>query len=84
MEIWQCCQAQDLILITDNRNDDSPTSLEATIRRFGTPSSLPVFTIADLRKFREDRDYAERVVASFYDYLQRIDEIRGTGRLYLP
>lgn len=83
-EIWQRCQAERLVLVTDNRNDDSPESLGATIRQLGTAESLPVFTIANLRKLASDRVYAERVVASFYDYLLRIDEVRGTGRLYLP
>ena len=83
-DIWHRCQAEQLILVTDNRNDDSPTSLEATIRQHGTPDSLPVFTIANLRKLAADRAYAERVVMSFYDYLLRIDEVRGTGRLYRP
>jgi hypothetical protein len=83
-DIWHRCQAEQLILVTDNRNDDSPESLEATIRQFGVADSLPVFTIANLRRLGADRAYAERVVVSFYDYLLRIDEVRGTGRLYLP
>jgi predicted nuclease of predicted toxin-antitoxin system len=84
VEIWQRCQAEELILITDNRNDDSPESLNAAIRQFNTPLSLPVFTIADLDKFGASRDYEERVVATLYDYLLRIDEVRGAGRLFLP
>ena len=48
VEIWQQCQSHELILITDNRNDDSADSLTAAIRKFNTPTSLPVFTIADL------------------------------------
>lgn len=32
VEVWQCCQANELVLITDNRNDDSPDSLAAAIR----------------------------------------------------
>jgi len=83
-EIWQCCQANELILITDNRNEDTPDSLTATIRELNTPISLPVFTIADLEKFGASRDYEDRVVTALYDYLLRIDEVRGTGRLYLP
>ena len=83
-EIWQRCQADELILITDNRNDDSPNSLNAAIRQLNTPQSLPVFTIADLEKFGTSREYEERVVAALYDYLLRIDEIRGAGRLFLP
>ena len=56
----------------------------AAIRDFNTPASLPVFTISDLAKFGENRDYVERVLRAFYDYLLRIDEVRGTGRLFLP
>ena len=84
VEIWQRCQAGELILITDNRNDESPDSLSATIRNLNTPTSLPVFTIADLDKFGSSRDYEERVLVALYDYLLRIEEVRGTGRLYLP
>jgi hypothetical protein len=83
-EIWHKCQAEELVLITDNRNEDSPDSLEATIRPHNQPHCLPVITIGNLNKFRNDRQYAERVVEKLYDYLFRIDELRGTGRLYLP
>jgi len=84
LEIWQRCQAEQLILITDNRNYDSPASLESVIRELNAPDSLPVFTIGDLDKLRTSRRYAERVVIMLYDYLLRIDTVRGTGRLYLP
>jgi hypothetical protein len=84
LEVWNVCQAEQLILITDNRNLDSRDSLEAAIRRNNTPESLPVFTIADMNEFRTDNSYVERVVEALYDYLLRIDEIRGTGRLYPP
>lgn len=84
LEIWQRCQVQQLILITDNRNDDSPDSLTAAIRDHGTPDSLPVFTIADMDSFMTSRDYADRVVVTSYEYLLRIDTLRGTGRLFLP
>lgn len=84
LEIWRTCQAEKLILITDNRNHDSVDSLEATIRQFNTPDSLPVFTISDLTKFGASRSYVERVIERMYDYLLRIDDMRGTGRLYLP
>ena len=84
VEIWQRCQADELVLITDNRNEDSPDSLAAAIRNLNSPHSLPVFTIADLDKFGTSREYEERVVVALYDYLLRIEEVRGTGRLYLP
>ena len=46
--IWQTCQAEQLILITDNRNKKSADSLEATIQQYNQPDSLPVFTISDI------------------------------------
>jgi hypothetical protein len=84
LEVWNVCQAEGLILITDNRNLDSEDSLEATIRRNNTPLSLPVFTIDDMNQFRTNSSYVDHVVEAFYDYLMRLDEVRGTGRLYLP
>ena len=83
-EIWLRCQVEQLILITNNRNEDSPDSLETTIRQLNTSASLPVFTIANLDALRKNRDYAERVLERAFDYLLRIDDVRGTGRLFLP
>jgi hypothetical protein len=83
-EIWQRCQEHELALITDNRNDDSADSLNAAVRNLGTPKSLPVFTISDLDRFGTNPEFVGRVLRTLYDYLLRIDEVRGTGRLYLP
>lgn len=82
--IWQTCQAEQLILITDNRNKKSADSLEATIQQYNQPDSLPVFTISSMAAFGNSRTYAEKVLEHIYDYLMRINELRGTGRLYLP
>ena len=82
--IWRICQRERLVLITANRNQDGPDSLETTIRTENQPDSLPVITIANAKRVLRDRDYAERVAESILDYLIRIDEFRGTGRLYAP
>ena len=82
--IWRTCQRERLVLITGNRNDDGADSLEATIRRGNQPESLPVITIADADRFLQDRLYAERVAVRTIDYLMRIDEVCGAGRLYVP
>ena len=58
--------------------------MEVTIRQFNQPDSLPVFTISDIARFGTSRDYADKVLEHLYDYLLRINEVRGTGRLYLP
>ncbi len=39
VEVWDVCQAKQLVLITDDRDLDSENSLEATIRRNNKPSS---------------------------------------------
>ena len=41
-EVWRASQREQLVLITANRNNDGPDSLEATIRSENTPDSLPV------------------------------------------
>ena len=82
--VWLRCQQEQLVLITDNRNYTGAESLEATIRAHNAPDSLPVFTIANLDRFNTDRAYVEQVLETLLDYLQRIDTVRGTGRLYLP
>ncbi len=84
LEIWQRCQAEQLILITDNRNQDSEDCLESTIRDHNTPDSLPVFTIGKLARLRKNNTYALLVVEKIYGYLLDIDRVRGAGRLYLP
>jgi len=82
--VWQVCQEQALALITANRNDEAPDSLEAMIRERNTENCLPVFTLADPEEIRHSRDYADRVVARLLGYLLEIDRYRGVGRLYLP
>lgn len=84
VDLWQVCQQQEIILITANRNDDGPESLESAIRTMNTVHSLPVLTIADADQVLHSRTYAERVVTKLLDYLIDIDNYRGTGRLYLP
>lgn len=82
--VWHACQDQRLVLVTSNRNQRGVDSLEATIRSRLTAESLPVLTLADAERFRNDRQYADRVVASLLEILFEIDLLRGTGRLYLP
>jgi hypothetical protein len=82
--IWMTCQAEQLLLITNNRNQDGPDSLETTIQELNRPDNLPVLTISDLDTLRTNRAYAERVVEKLYEYVIDIEGLRVTGRLYLP
>ncbi len=83
-EVWETCQRESLILITDNRNKHDADSLEAMIQSRNTPNSLPVFTSANVSHLRASRDYANRILDKLLDSLLRIDALRGAGRLYLP
>ena len=82
--IWRTCQREQLVLITGNRNKDGADSLEAVIREENQADSLPVITIADTERVLQDWAYAERVAVRLLDYLMRIDQVRGTGRIYVP
>jgi len=82
--VWTKCQEQQLVLLTGNRNARGPDSLEMTIREHNSPQCLPVMTIGNPDRFLIDRAYADRVTDRFLEFLMEIDNLRGTGRIYLP
>jgi hypothetical protein len=54
------------------------------IQQHNTPTSLPVFTLANEQRVLRDRLYAAAVADRLLEFLFDIDRYRGTGRLYLP
>ena len=82
-ELWQTCQSNEIVLITANRNDEDSDSLENTIKRHNTPTSLPVLTLANPLRFTQDREYAGQVAEQILEYLLDIDNYRGAGRMYV-
>jgi protein-tyrosine phosphatase len=82
--VWQFCQAHGYYLLTSNRNEDSEDSLEATLRREGTPASMPVFTLPMPDRVYYSPTFLDRVVEKLLDFVLFADNIRGAGRLYLP
>lgn len=82
--LWQLCQAQQIILITGNRNKVGSQALESVIERENTPTSLPVLTIGMPSRVLSSQSYAERVVIRLLEILLDLEPYRGTGRLYLP
>ena len=82
--LWEECQNRKIALITANRNDDGPDSLEATIRNQNNPNSLPVFTLGDADRVFEDKGYAARTAIQLLQYFLDIDSVLGTGRLFVP
>jgi hypothetical protein len=82
--LWRACQEKQVILLTANRNEEGPDSLEATIRAHNTPQSLPIFTIATAQQILRSPEYAERVAVRLLEHLYDIENLRGAGRMYLP
>lgn len=59
--LWSFCQQNSWVLITENRNQDGPNSLEATLADSWSLGQLPVLTLSNKRRFQLDRDFATRV-----------------------
>jgi len=83
-DLWHLCQTRQIVLITGNRNEEGPASLEATLQASTTPTSLPVLTLSEPQRVLSSRAYANRVVERLVEYLIDVENLRGTGRLYLP
>jgi hypothetical protein len=79
--VWQVCQASEAVFITGNRSG-GPDSLDQVILELSDGTSLPVMTIADPR--RVSRDSADACALRLLDFLDRIESLRGTGRLFIP
>jgi hypothetical protein len=83
-EVWRFCQQNQLVLITGNRNADGADSLQSTIQTENTTECLPVLTVSDAQALQRGRDYAAAVIESILDVMMRLEDLRGTGRLFLP
>ncbi len=57
--------------------------LQVLMTIWSSPDWDDLWTGLSCRLMRE-RDYAERVAAQLLDYLLDLDNLRGTGRLYVP
>ncbi|MFN8493773.1 MAG: hypothetical protein U0350_39590 [Caldilineaceae bacterium] len=83
--VWRFCQENRYILLTGNRRtDDGAKSLEFTVRRLVTPSSLPVLTIGNLRRVQADARYREQCADRLMNILLDLERYLGVMRLYLP
>jgi hypothetical protein len=82
--VWRFCQSKRWYLLTSNRNQESEEALEATIRREGTPDSLPVFTLPLPDRVYDSPVFLERVVDKLFNLILYAENVLGAGRLYLP
>jgi hypothetical protein len=81
--VWRRSQEVGALLITGNRSSGEG-SLDQMIAAQGSPESLPVLTIGDPRRVIRDPAYARECVLSLLDFVDRIETLRGTGRLFIP
>jgi hypothetical protein len=81
--VWQRSQEIGALLITGNRSSGAD-SLDYTIAEQAGPASLPVLTIGDPRRVIRDPVYARECAFSLLDFVERIETLRGTGRLFIP
>lgn len=82
-EIWHHCQRNSLILLTANRNQDDPDSLEQTLRELNTEYSLPVITVSDSQRLIEPT-YREQCIHSLIGIILDLINYLGTARIYIP
>lgn len=83
--IWRECQRLGAVLVTGDRTHaDGEESMGRIVESEGDGSCLPVLILADPPRATRDPRHALRCGVRLLDYGERLDELRGTGRLFLP
>lgn len=82
-EVWRFAQANQMFLLTNNRNMEGLDALEQTIRDEGYSTALPVITIGRAERIRE-RPYREQCAARLLEIIVDLDDYRGVGRIFIP
>ncbi|NEO55076.1 MAG: ACP S-malonyltransferase [Okeania sp. SIO3B5] len=83
-EVWRFAQANQMILLTANRNMKGKDSLEQVIREENTPTSLPVLTVANVERLLADSNYRERCLNRLVEIAIDIEYYQGTMRIFIP
>jgi hypothetical protein len=84
--LWSFCQTAEWVLLTQNRNQHDPDSLQATIADSWQAGMLPIVTLANGAKFLRSRIYAQRVAADIAELLYGIErgQYRDQPRVFVP
>lgn len=82
-EIWRFVQTHRLLLITNNRNSENETSLQATIQRENAHDALPIIAVSD-KDALVQADYRQRVAHSLARFILDLENCLGAGRLFVP
>jgi predicted nuclease of predicted toxin-antitoxin system len=81
--VWCYAQANQMMILTANRNMKGEDSLEQVMREENTPTSFPVITIGNLDRI-DEYDYREQCVDRIVEIIIDIDNYLGVGRLFIP
>jgi len=81
--VWRFAQAHRMLLLTGNRRQIGPDSLQQTIHDENHAAAFPVITIARLDRIADKR-YRERCAERLAEIAFDLASFMGTGRLYIP
>jgi len=84
--LWNYCQQNGWVLLTENRNHEDWNSLSATMLDSWQCGHLPVITVASKSNFENSSEYAIRVAEDIAELLFGIamGEYRDRSRIYVP
>lgn len=81
--VWRFAQTHRMLLLTNNRSANEANSLEQTIQEENTPTALPVVTVGNVGRVREN-EYRKRCVERLIEIIVELDNYLGTGRVFIP
>ncbi|MBC6452482.1 MAG: ACP S-malonyltransferase [Hormoscilla sp. SP5CHS1] len=81
--VWRFVQANQMLLLTANRNAKGEDSLERVVREENTPTSLPIITIGDSDRVSE-YEYRESCAERLAEIVFDLQNYLGAGRLFIP
>ena len=83
-EVWRRAQELGMLLLTDNRNNDSPDSLEQTLLEELTAASLPVLSVGNAERLRKDHTYRNACAEQLAEIVADLERYTGIPRIYIP
>ncbi|WP_026796069.1 MULTISPECIES: DUF5615 family PIN-like protein [Planktothrix] len=81
--VWDYAQANQMMVLTANRNMKGKDSLEQVMRDHNSLSSFPIVTIGDISRI-DETEYREQCVDRLVEIAINIDNYMGVGRLFIP
>lgn len=82
--VWRYAQNAGMLLVTNNRNNDVPDTLQQTLVDDVTPSSLQVLTVGNAERLGLDPAYRSACAEQLIDILTDLERYHGVPRLYIP